>query len=89
MRAAAERFADVVHVGADVKAFAAQDGEIDFGRCDAVDRVAIDVDEARLALDHFSLARQFVERHAALLDRRNHWRHLVEIAAEFFERRAD
>ena len=31
MRAATERFADVVNIGADIKAFAAQHGEIDFG----------------------------------------------------------
>src|SRR6516165_3582227 len=31
MRAATERFADVVRIGADIKAFAAQHGELDFG----------------------------------------------------------
>ena len=31
MRAATERFADVVNIGADIKAFAAQHAEIDFG----------------------------------------------------------
>ena len=87
MRAAAERLADVMRVSADIKALAAEHGEIDLRRRDPIDPVTIDVHEARLALDHLALARQLVERHAALFDRRNHRRHLVEIAAEFFKGR--
>ena len=86
MPAATERFADVVNIGADIKAFAAQHGEIDFGQCDSVDRVAVDVHQAWLALHDFSLARQLIQRHAAVFFCRNHRRQLVEIAAELFER---
>src|SRR5206468_4834326 len=57
---------DLVNVGADIKAFAAQHAEIDLGQNDPVDCVAIYVDEARLALHHFSLARQLIQRHAAV-----------------------
>ena len=58
------------------------------GERDPTDRIPIDVHQARLALDDFSLPRQFVERHAALLDGRNHRRHLVKIAGVFFKRGA-
>ena len=83
------RLADVVRVGADIKTFAAKTREIDFRRGDAIDGVAIDMHESRLALDHFSLSRQFIKRNTALFDRRNHRRHLVEIAPVFLESRAD
>ena len=89
MRAATEHFANVVNIGANIKAFAAQDAEIDFGRCDSVDSVAIDVNEAWLALHNFSLARQLIQRHAAVFFCRNHGRQLIEIAAKFFERDAN
>ena len=89
MRTATERLADIVRVGANIKAFAADHAEIDFRRSDPIDRVAIDVHQARFALDHFSLARQFVERHAALFDRRNHRRHLVKIAANISQTRRE
>src|SRR3954467_7696095 len=89
MRAATEHFADVVSVGADIKAFAAQHAEIDFGQCDPVDRIAIDVDKAWLALHYFSFARQLVQRHATVFFCGNHGRQLVEIASELFERDAN
>ena len=69
MRAAAKQLADVVRVGANIKTFAAQHAEIDFRQPNPVDCVAINMNEPRLALDHFSLARQFVERHAAMFFR--------------------
>src|SRR6266699_6763817 len=62
--AAAEGLADVMYVGANIEAFAAQDAEVDFGQRDAINRVAIDVHQARFALYDFSLARQLVKRHA-------------------------
>src|SRR4029077_3710753 len=89
MRATTEEFTDVMHVRANIKTLAAQDTEIDFRRRDSVDRVAINVDEARFALNHLSLAGQFVERHAAMFFGRNHRWHLIKIAAEFFKRGAD
>ena len=85
VRAATELLADVVDIGANIKTFAAHDAKIDFGKCDPVDRVAINVDQAWLALDHFSLARELVQRHAAMLFCGNHWRHLIEIAPELFK----
>src|SRR5262249_32273588 len=57
MRTAAKRFTDLVNIGPDIKAFAAQHTEIDFGQVGPVDCVAIDLDEAWLALHHFSLSR--------------------------------
>lgn len=89
MRAATELLADVMGIGANIKTFAAHDAKIDFGKADPVDRVAINVDQAWLALDHFSLARELVQRHAAMLFCGNHWRHLIEIAPELFKRGAD
>src|SRR3984893_14766152 len=89
MSSAAKCLADIVCIGANVKALAADDTKIDFRRRDPADRITIYVHEARLALDDFSLAREFVEWNAALLDRRNHWRHLVKIAGVFFKHRAD
>jgi hypothetical protein len=41
--------------------------------------------QARLALDHFSLTRQLVQWHAAMLFRRNHRRQLIKIAPKFFK----
>src|SRR5688572_8948410 len=89
MRPAAERLADIMRVGANVETLAANDAEIDFRRGDPPDRIAIDMHQPRLALHGFSLPREFVKRHAALLDRRDHGRHLVEIARIFFRRRTD
>ena len=85
MRAASERFADVVNISANVKAFAANNAEIDFGKSDPINRVAINVDEPGFPLDHFSLPRQLIKWDAAVFDRRNHWRHLVKIAAKLFK----
>ena len=85
VRAATEFLANVMHIRANIKTFAAKDAEIDLRRRDSIQTVTIDMNEARLALDHFSLARQFVERHAAMLFCRDHWRHLIEIAAKFFK----
>ena len=78
-----------MHVGANVKSLATNNTEIDLRRSDPIDRITINVDQARLALDHFSLARQLVERNAAMFFGRNHWRHLVKIAAKFLERSTD
>src|SRR5204863_2721037 len=89
MRPTAEHFADLVHISADVEAFAAKHTEIDFRQGDSSHRIAVNVDEARLAFDHFSLAREFVERNTAVFFRGNHWRYLIKIAPEFFERSAD
>ena len=60
-----------------------------FGQSDPIDGVAINVHEPRLAFDRFSLARQFVERNAALFDGGDHRRHLIKIAAEFLKRGAN
>src|ERR1700730_12796269 len=80
MRSATERLADIVRVGPNVKALAANHAEINFRRLDPVDRIPINMHQAWFALDGFSLAGKFVERNAALFDGRNHWRHLVKIA---------
>src|SRR4029079_10124738 len=89
LSSAGETLPDVVGVGTNIKSFAAQDRKIDFRRGNTIDAVAVDVNEARLALDHLSLSRQFVERNAALLDGRNHRWHLIKIAPVFVESRAD
>src|SRR5438477_9990173 len=88
MRAAAEKLADIMHVGAHIEPFAAQDAEIDFRQHDPIDCVAIDVHQSRLSLDYFALARQLVERYATVFFRRNHWRQLIKIASELFKRGA-
>jgi len=72
-------------ISANIKTFATQDAKIDLGQPDSIDRVAIDMHKARLALDHFSLTRQFVQRDAAVLFRGDHRRHLIKIAPKFFE----
>ena len=78
-----------MRVGANVEPFATKNAEVDIGQCDAINAVAVDMNKARLALDDFSLPRKFVERDAAMLFRRDHRRHLVKIAPEFFEGRAN
>src|SRR5687767_12922706 len=60
MSAATERFPNIVGVGAHVETFAANDAEIDFGRGDPLDGIAINMHQPRLALDRFALPRQFV-----------------------------
>jgi hypothetical protein len=85
VRAATEFLANVMHIRANIKTFAAKDAEINLRRRDSIQTVTIDMNEARLALDHFSLARQFIERHTAMLFCRDHWRQLIEIAAKFFK----
>ena len=77
-----------MRISADIKSLAARDTEIDVRRRDTLNRVAVNVNQAWFALHYFAFARQFVERDTALLDRGNHRRHLVKIAAKFFERRA-
>jgi hypothetical protein len=89
MRAAPQGFADVVHVRADIKPFAAENAEVDFGWGDPVDAVAINVDETRLALDDLSLPGEFVKGNATMFFCRNHRRQLIEIAAELFKRSAN
>jgi hypothetical protein len=37
MRSAAERFSDIVDIGTNIKAFAAQNGKIDIGQLDFID----------------------------------------------------
>src|SRR4030095_7046155 len=89
VRAATEFLADVMHIRANIKTFAAKNAEVDLRQSDSIHAVTIDMNEARLALDYFSLARQFVERHTAMLFCRDHWRHLIEIDAKFFKGGAD
>src|SRR4030095_7388022 len=72
-------------VSTNIETFAAQDAEIDLGRRNSIDRVAIDMHKARFPFDHFSLARQLVQWHAAMLFGGNHRRHLIKIAPEFFK----
>src|ERR1051325_635707 len=89
MRAATERLADIVGVGAHVKAFAAHDAEIYFRQRDSINAVAVNVHETRLAFDDLSLAREFIKRNAAVFFGRDHRGQLIEIAAEFFKRSAN
>ena len=58
--AATELFADVMDIGANIKTLAAKNAEIDFWKGDSIHTVAVDMNQARLALDHLSLARQFI-----------------------------
>src|SRR5438034_1064930 len=83
--AATELLADVMHICANIKTLAAKDAEVDFRQRDSIDTVTINMNEARLALDYFSLARQFVEWHTAMFFGRDHGRHLIEIAEKFFK----
>jgi len=85
VRAATKLFADIMDIRANIKTFAAKDAEIDFRQRDSIDTVTINMNEARLAVDHFSLARQFIEGHTAMFFGRDHWRRLIKIAAEFFK----
>ena len=85
VRAAAKVLADVVAIGADIKALAALNAEFDERQRDLVDVIGTDVDEARFALDGLASAGEFVERHAALFERRHHGRDLIKIAGIFFE----
>src|SRR5438094_9983672 len=89
MRATTELLTDVVNVRADVKGFDANDVEVDFVKHDAINAVAVDMDQTRLALDDSSLPRQFIKGNASVLFRRDHRGHLIEIAPEFFERSTD
>ena len=68
MPTATKFLADVVDIGANIKSFAANNAEIDCGEGDPINRVAINVDEPRLALDHFSLPRQFIKWNATVFD---------------------
>src|SRR5438477_11836719 len=86
MRATTELLTDVVNVRADIKAFAANDVEVDFWKRDAINAVAVDMDEAWLALNDSSLPRQFITGNASVLFRRHHRGHLIDIASESFER---
>src|SRR5205823_2437519 len=65
--------------------FAANDVEVDFWKRDAINAVAGDMDETWLAFDDSSLPRQFIQRNASVLFRRDHRGHLIEIAPELFE----
>src|SRR5438067_13652240 len=85
MRATTELLTDVVNVRADIKAFAANDVEVDFWKRDAINAVAVDMDESWLALDDSSLPRQFIKVNASVLIRRHHRWHLIDIASDFFE----
>src|SRR5438067_13528841 len=86
MHTTTELITDVVNVRADIKAFAANDVEVDFWKRDAINAVAVDMDASWLALDDSSLSRQFIKGNASVLFRRHHRGHLIEIASEFFER---
>src|SRR6267378_610659 len=74
-----------MHISANIKALAAQNTKIDLRKEYSVNCVAIDMHQARLPLDHFSLACQFVQRDSTMLFRRNHRRYLVKIAPELFK----
>src|SRR5687768_914403 len=51
MRPATERLPDIVGVSAHVETLAANDAEIDFGRGNPLDGIAINMHQPRLALD--------------------------------------
>src|SRR5438046_3311990 len=89
MRATTELLTDVVNVRADIKAFAANDVEVDFWKRDAINAVAVDMDASWLALDDSSFPRQFIKGNARALFRRNHRGQLLEIRSEFFQRSAN
>ena len=82
---AAEGFAEIVTVGADIESFAADDAEFDVRQVDAFDLVVEDGDEAFFAFDFDALARQFVEGDAVLFDGADHGGELIEVAAELAE----
>lgn len=83
--AAAEEFAYLMAVGADVESLGAANVEFDGGEGDVVESEGVDVDEAGFALDDFSLASEFVEGNAVFLHGGDHGRGLVEIAFELGE----
>src|SRR5947208_15142728 len=85
MRATTELLTEVVNVRADIKTFAAHDVEVDVWKRDAINAVAVDMDETWLAFDDSSLPRQFLHRNASVLFRRDHRGHLIEIAPQLSE----
>src|SRR5437667_9107889 len=89
MRAAPKFSTDIVSIGTDIKTLAAYDREIDVRQGNPVNGIAINVHKPRLALDRFPLARQLVKRNSSMFDRGNHRRHLIKIAAKFFESSAN
>ena len=89
MRAAAELRSNVMGVGANIKALAAHDAEINFRQRDARDLVIENMNETWIALDGLALTGQLVERHAILFDGADHRWHLVEIARHGIECSAD
>jgi hypothetical protein len=44
VRAAAKNLANVVNIGTNIEALTAYDAEIDFGKSDSIDSIAINVD---------------------------------------------
>ena len=89
MAAAAEPGSNVVTIGADVEALAADHAEFHIRQRDAFDLVMEDGDEPQLALHFLTFARQLVERHAPNLDGADHWGKLVKVAMKLREGRFD
>src|SRR4051794_27837681 len=72
-----------------IKALAAHHTEVNFRRIDPCHGVSINVHQARLAFDGFTLSRELVKRDAALFYGGNHWRHLIKVAREFLKSRTN
>ena len=68
--------------GSDIRAFGGGDAELGKRFIIGAEAKVVDVNEPRLAFDLYSLAREFIERNAIFLDRRNHRRRLHLIADE-------
>src|SRR5437762_13119478 len=85
MRSAAESFAHFVDISANIETLTAQNAKIDLGKEYSINCVPVDMHQARLAFDHFSLTRQFVQLDSTMFFGRNHRWYLVEIAPELFK----
>src|SRR6267378_4295526 len=85
MRTAPEFGTDIMRISTHIETLAAHDCEINVRQGNAINGVAVNMHQPWLALDRFSLAREFVKRNPSVFDGGNHRRHLVKIAAKFFE----
>jgi hypothetical protein len=73
---------NIVRIGADIETFAADDSEIDLRQANVSNFVRIHMNAPRFPLNDLPFTREFVKRHALLLNRGHHRRDLVEVAVK-------
>ena len=84
MGATTEFFSHVSRQCPDVSSARAGNFDFDLAIAQLPQTQRVDSDRARLTRDFFSLARQAVQSHPVFLESREHRRHLLELASEFF-----